>query len=230
MGGPSAPGQHGSQDRRNTRSTRREGLGVGGPWLWPSLSHFDLERIIKTKGGAQFIEGEPETQRRLKLPSFTQLCRCDLWGTVGRSQAWGQSLPLLALCHHPQRYREHINPTLPTLGRGTVDMKGCELYLLAGEQNKAPASYQMSPHSSFPPPGHQICSSALRRSSHQPPSLEVTNLPFLHPYTSLLSTRPINSALNTCPKATSLCLHCQQAGPSRSHLDRVSARASRLTF
>ena len=100
-GGLSAPGQHGSQDRRNTRSTRREGLGVGGPWLWPSLSHFDPERIIKTKGGAQFIEGEPETQRRLKLPSFTQLCRCDLWGTVGRSQAWGQSLPLLASATTP---------------------------------------------------------------------------------------------------------------------------------
>ena len=47
---------------------------------------------------AQFTEGQPETQRRPKLPSFTQLRRGDLWDTVGRSQANGQSLPLLAFC------------------------------------------------------------------------------------------------------------------------------------
>lgn len=125
------------------------------------FNRFDLGRAIKTKRGqAQFIEREPKTQRRLKLPSCTQLYRGDLRGMVGGSQAWGRSLPLLALCPASWKYRQHINPTVLTLRKGAVNVReSFERYLPAGEQDKAPASHQMPPtlHSPSPSPNLLSC-------------------------------------------------------------------------
>lgn len=118
-GWPSAPGQLWSPrpmewvEHRQGRPRRDGALDLA------SFSHFDLGCIIKTKWGTQFTEEEPETQTCLRLPSFTQLRRGDLWDMVGRSQAQGQSLPLLALCIPSDKADTLILPSK----RGTVHMR-----------------------------------------------------------------------------------------------------------